>query len=108
MNTDAWMKSGKHLPAFMRDFHDQKSLFKCIFERTKPQEIDVIKDVNWVKAHIFTIDCFLWFMARRGYTLQRTRRKGVYRDIEADMAGDDETRAASFAALLPDQAKGNK
>ena len=29
---NAWMKSGEYLPAFMRDFHDQKDIFKAVYE----------------------------------------------------------------------------
>ncbi|HBE9089627.1 TPA: hypothetical protein KNG84_001649, partial [Serratia fonticola] len=25
-----WLKSGEYLPAFMRDFHDQKDIFKAM------------------------------------------------------------------------------
>ena len=100
-STEAWLSSGGHLPEFMRDFHDQKDLFKSLFERQKPNEIDALRDLNWVAAHVFTVDCFLWFMARRGYTLQRTRRKGDYRDIEADITSDSDERTKHFVSLIP-------
>ena len=69
-----WMQSGKYLPQFMRDFHDQKDLFKLIYYVFND---DTNKDrvPDWITSHCFVIDWFLWFMASRGYTLQKTRTK---------------------------------
>jgi len=85
MNTDEWLKSGKYLPKFMRDFHDQKDLFKTIDRRIKPDQTALIKRPSWMECQVYVIDTFLWFMARRGYTLQRTRQKCEFRDIEDDI-----------------------
>ena len=30
---DTWLKSGEYLPPPLRDFHDQKEVFKTIHER---------------------------------------------------------------------------
>lgn len=83
-----WLNSGKFLPEFMRDFHDQKEIFKGIHliydDKTKQMP-------SWVSAHQYVIDWFLWFMASRGYTLQKARKKGIefldfpnVREIEAE------------------------
>lgn len=64
----------KMLPDFMRDFHDQKDLFKAIhslYSRNPDNKIPC----NWVDNHVWTIDFFLWFMADHGYTLQKYRGK---------------------------------
>jgi len=64
-----WVDSGKHLPKWLRDFHDQKNVFRACEETLgKPQN-----GITWVDGHIYTIDRFLRFMALHGYTLQRTR-----------------------------------
>lgn len=77
-NLDSWLKSGKYLPEFMRDFHAQKDLFKTMHNRIgEPQPNDLIKRPSWIEGHCYVIDVFLWFMAKRGYTLQRTRKKGI-------------------------------
>jgi len=74
-NLDRYLESGDHLPENMRDFHDQKDLFKSIdiLYQDSPHE----NMPNWVQGHQYTIDWFLWFMASRGYTLQRCRKKSV-------------------------------
>jgi len=35
MNLDNYMSNQENLPEFMKDFHDQKDLFKTIFEQYK-------------------------------------------------------------------------
>jgi hypothetical protein len=94
----AWLKSAKYLPDFMRDFHDQKDLFKTIHELVS--EHDGTKAISWRDAHIYTIDVFLWFMARRGYTLQRSRVKCDFLDIHQTIADQTEKRRDAFASTL--------
>jgi hypothetical protein len=71
-----WLRTGKHLPEQMRDFHDQKNLFKSMHFLQNGNE-GCEKNPTWVQGHIYIIDFFLWFMASRGYTLQKTRKKGI-------------------------------
>ena len=85
---ETWLESGKYLPEFMRDFHDQKDLFKCIHDRIEPSP----DDISWAQGHIYVIDKFLWFMAKRGYTLQRNRSNLPFRDIEADVRESTKAR----------------
>jgi len=66
-----------HLPKFMRDFHDQKELFKTIEFVLGPG------NVSWVEGHIYVIDRFLKFMAMHGYTLRKTRQG---RDLKCAIA----------------------
>lgn len=75
-NLKSYLESGEYLPKRMRDFHDQKELFKSmhyLFQGNKGFE----QIPSWVIGHIYIIDFFLWFMAARGYTLQKTRKKNV-------------------------------
>ena len=76
----AWLNSGKHLPVFLRDFHDQKSLFKSMHYLYQ-DEPHSEKKPNWVDGQIYIIDWFLWFMASRGYTLQKTKAKQEFMPI---------------------------
>lgn len=66
-----------YLPDFMKDFHDQKDLFKAIHELYKDNESLKKMPQSWVDNHIFVVDYFLWFMGQHGYKLQRVRKKGV-------------------------------
>ena len=75
-NLITWLQSGKHLPEPMRDFHDQKDLFKSMHYLQQDNE-GVENNPSWVNGHIYIIDFFLWFMASRGYTLQKTRTKNI-------------------------------
>ena len=71
-----YLESGQHLPKGLRDFHDQKDFFKSMHILHQNNE-GAEKNPNWVQGHIYIIDFFLWFMASRGYTLQKTRKKNV-------------------------------
>ena len=75
------------LPKFLRDFHDQKDVFKAIWrcverKRVHPEFRGYLERMSWVDAHVFTIDFFLWFMARHGYTLQRKRKSQREGDLD--------------------------
>ena len=62
-----WLESGLYMPRFMRDFHDQKDLFKSIGSLSDCS-------ISPTSAHIYVVDKFLWYMASRGYTLQKSRK----------------------------------
>ena len=74
----AWLESGKYLPQVMRDFHDQKDIFKSIQYVYKGSGS---LTENWVDEHKYTVDCFLWYMASRGYTLQKSRTNVEFREF---------------------------
>lgn len=93
-----WLKSGKHLPVWLRDFHDQKDTFKAIHEIISENEST--KEINWREAHCYVIDVFLWFMACRGYTLQKTRTKLEFGDVRADVLAQKNRRNDAFTAAL--------
>jgi len=71
-----YVKSGNHLPDCLKDFHDQKDVFKWIFTKT-----NVKCEIDSTNAMIFVIDYFLWFMAQFGYTLQKSRANVEFRDL---------------------------
>jgi len=97
---DKWLKDGRYLPECLRDFHDQKEVFKAIDEIIPVRPQDSIKRPSWIEAQCYVIDIFLWFMARRGYTLRKTRKKGVFRDLDADVTNQTAKRLTSFSAML--------
>lgn len=93
-----WMEDGRYLPPPLRDFHDQKDVFKAIHEIVSANE--GTKRVNWVDAQIYTVDVFLWFMARRGYTLQRSRLRYDFRDLDEDVQQQNSKRDQQFHSIL--------
>lgn len=81
MSLTNWLKSGEYLPKFLRDFHDQKDHFKTM--HTLYRDNEGAKDQpTWVQGQIYVIDWFLWYMASRGYTLQKTRKKLDFKPLE--------------------------
>ena len=99
-DTDRWLKCGKYLPNPLRDFHDQKDVFKAMHEIIDVEGHDYAKSVDWVTGQCYVIDIFLWFMARRGYTLQRTHRKGDYRNLAVDVAAANKIRQSRMSDMM--------
>lgn len=105
-NVEAWLKSGAYLPEVLRDFHDQKEVFKSMHEIiAEPASEDLIRRPTWPEGQCYVIDVFLWFMARRGYTLQRTRVKADFRDLSADVEMQRKRRDQQFGFLLSASSK---
>lgn len=78
---DKWLSGLEYLPKFMRDFHDQKDIFKAIHFLYEGDEGDLPPPTNPVSGHVYVVDWFLWYMASRGYTLQKTRKKIEFRPM---------------------------
>ena len=95
-----WRDDQKHLPDFMRDFHNCKDLFKAISEYIVCEEGHPAEQVNLVQAHCYTLDVFLWFMAEHGYTLQRSRARHEFTDLHERIQQMKDSRCASLASLL--------
>ena len=95
-----WREDQKHLPEFMRDFHNCKRLFKGIADFIVVEDDHPAKDVNWRQAHCYTIDVFLWFMAMHGYTLQRSRTRLDYEGLDALLDRLDEERREAFTTAM--------
>jgi hypothetical protein len=79
MTPTQYLLRQENLPYFMKDFHDQKDLFKAIYEKWKDGEPDhkVLEDINREDAQVFTIDFFLWWMGLHGYKLQKIKNKNI-------------------------------
>ncbi len=76
-----WLESLEYLPEFMRDFHDQKDVFKAMHNTiTNANENGNPRD-----GHIYVVDTFLWYMARCGYTLQKSRKQVEFKDMDDDI-----------------------
>ena len=95
-----WMDGAKHLPEPIRDFHDQKDLFKAIHETINVEGHPYCGDLDWVKGHNYVVDIFLWYMAQRGYTLQRNRTQLPFRDLSKDVSAANAKRSEQLASVL--------
>jgi hypothetical protein len=98
MDIKEYLASNRWLPWFMRDFHDQKDLFKTI-EQKWPNAKEM--DISWVLAHVYVVDRFLKFMAFHGYTLQKSRAKGVqFGDIHWTLLDAGTERSQAFLTAI--------
>lgn len=98
MTPEDFVKTGLHLPEFMRDFHDQKDLFKYLDE-IKSRKPPIAAE-GWIYDQIFTIDYFLWILGKCGWTLQRSRRPIEFYNLQASVAEHREKQVQIFAKLL--------
>jgi len=93
MNTQEFLESGEYLPEFMRDFHDQKLVFKYLSiivsnakQKATWNKNELERMPDWMSAQIYTIDFFLWVMGRHGYTLQKSRKHiDDFQEINKDL-----------------------
>lgn len=95
-----WREDQKHLPVLMRDFHNCKELFKTISEYIVCEDGNPANKVNWVQAHSYTIDVFLWFMAEHGYTLQKCRAKQDFSNLPERMAQHRSVRLERLGQIV--------
>jgi hypothetical protein len=98
-----FMKQGddgyKYLPYFMRDFHDQKALFKSVELHLKREKEPYA--VDWVAGQCYTVDKFLRFMALHGFTLQRSRMADIqFADIHKTLEEDRVSEVKAFQEML--------
>lgn len=98
--TTKWLKSLQYLPPALRDFHDQKDIFKAMHEIIDVQRHEYARSVDWVAGHCYVVDIFLWFMARRGYTLQRSRARIPFRDLHEDVSEARRKRITAAKSAL--------
>ena len=69
-----YLKKRKHLPECINDFDKQTNLFRSMHHLYQDSEIAKMNTLpTTVTGHIYVIDWFLWFMATRGYKLQKIR-----------------------------------
>jgi hypothetical protein len=91
-----WLTSGQYLPPFMRDFHDQKDVFKAMHNTIT----NANDNGNPRDGHIYVIDTFLWYMARCGYTLQKSRKDVPFRDMQDDIDRYKSEMTEAFSKVL--------
>jgi hypothetical protein len=101
MTANEFPKTGLHLPPFLRDFHDQKDVFKSIGGM---DGLHGTAGVSWVDGQCYVIDRFLWFMAQHGYTLQRCRRDIRFYDIYETVKARRDSEAEAFRKMLAEVA----
>lgn len=106
-----WLKTGLYLPRVIRDFHDQKDVFKWIWRRIEarkgvdPSAASYLAGMTWTGAQVFVVDHFLWWMAMHGYTLQPTRNgRDDYASWDASIRAMKDEDAAAFRKMLDDDA----
>ena len=104
MSTDLsiYLRSGAYLPAPLRDFHDQKDVFKAMHASIRPDH-ESLHGVSWIMGQCYVIDIFLWWMAKRGWTLQRSRADVAFESLEQTIADQKEREDEAFKRFLEER-----
>lgn len=106
MTTNEYREQGKHLPDFLKDFHDQKDFFKSMYDVYATELENELPGYTWRSNHIFTIDFFLHFCALHGYGLRKLVAKDVdFIDIEVTKNNYKEKVINSIPGLTPIKTK---
>lgn len=99
MDLNTFLSSGKYLPKPLRDFHDAKEVFKTMHTLISSDN-ESIKPIKWVQGQCYVIDIFLWFMAKRGWTMQRSRAKIEFDNLDEDIKARRDIEAEVFKKYL--------
>lgn len=99
-NLKRYVESADYLPDVLKDFHDQKLLFKRLGEIVKNRKDGYTDNVSWTAGQVYTIDVFLYYMAVHGYTLQRSRKQVDFENIDEDLHAFEATLNKSKADML--------
>lgn len=101
---EAWLKSGDYMPSRLRDFHDQKDLFKCMhdfysaaFRDPKNEQWGI---PSWTGCQVYIVDFFLYFMAMHGYTLQRSRSDLPFYSLDESVGEFQDMQAETLKRFL--------
>jgi len=101
MTLDEYRNKSLHLPPEFRDFHDQKDIFKLIGPM---KDLGTNKDiVNWQDGMCYTIDMFLWIMAKYGFELRKTRRKVVRENLSLAIERRKREEGEAFKKMLEER-----
>ena len=101
MDINEFRKQHKHLPSFLKDFHDEKDFFKAMYDMYAKELERALPAYNWRDNHIFCLDFFLWFCALHGYGLQKLRAKDVqFRNIKETIKSYNEKSLNAFSKIL--------
>lgn len=100
---EQWRKDGKHLPEFLKDFHDQKDFFKFLHEFAQVDQKEIVKDINWMEGQIYTIDVFLRVLARFGWSIQRNKSDQNFDNLNEIINLYTEKRNEMFTSTLLSQ-----
>jgi hypothetical protein len=80
----------------MRDFHDQKDVFKAMHNTIH----NANENGNPRDGHIYVVDTFLWYMASRGYTLQKSRKDVPFKNMQVDIDRYKAEVSDAFSAMI--------
>lgn len=95
---------GRYLPECLRDFHDAKDVFKHLIGNYDSGDT-IPREVDWTTGMCYVIDYFLWKMANYGYTLQKSRCKIDFYDLQEVLDSRKKEEADMFWKYIEERKK---
>lgn len=119
-----WVVAGGYLPPPLRDFHDQKDVFKSLHEwigkpvepmygdvllndlrraGCSPELVEQVREaqrISWVAGQCYVIDYVLRFFAACGWTLQRSRLRLPFASLTDTITARRERETALLRTAL--------
>ena len=95
-----WLRAEEHLPYFLKDFHDQKVVFRELEEWGRNPSRPALYEVPAVCAQLYVMDVLLPWLAHHGYTVQRTRARLPFYNLSDTLRASRERFSARFARIF--------
>lgn len=103
----SYVESGDHLPKPLKDFHNMKDVFKLLHRKYGEAGTSYYKgtacEINWMDGSCYVVDWFLWFMAQRGWAMQRSRAKVEFTNLSEEIAEFKKENADAFFKYLEER-----
>lgn len=100
------IRAAKHLPKFLRDFHDQKDVFKSVHYVMARNNPKTCEKVNWIDGQCYVIDVFLKFMALHGYEMRKSKARPTY-DLQQTINERQDREMEALKGVLDSHPEGN-
>lgn len=109
MELNSFLASQKWLPHNLRDFHDQKDVFKTLHDwmASRASKDSSYKMPNWVEGQIYVIDQFLYFMACHGFILQKSRSNVEFCSLDESIKKLREKESEQLKSFLAEKPNAN-
>lgn len=95
-NLERYLKDFKYLPVALRDFSVQKKLLKILLEKSKNANLNL----TFMQMQVFAFDYFSHFLVYTGYTIQKSKQKLPFINMDKELEEYENKEKDLFLKLL--------
>lgn len=96
---EVWRKELNFLPPYLRDFHNQKDLFKVLHWVWMPHG-GIGELINFRSGMTYMMDGFLWTLARHGLVIYRSSARLPFEDLDEKVSALDDQYTKALMSML--------